>query len=62
MNTLRVLRMAMRAMVGAGLAVPTAAAFAQGYPARAITILVPFGPGSGNDVIARIVAQKVSEN
>ncbi len=23
---------------------------------------VPFGPGSGNDVIARIVAQKVSEN
>ena len=35
---------------------------AQAYPARPVTIIVPFGPGSGNDVIARIVAQKVSEN
>ena len=34
---------------------------AQSYPARPITLLVPYGPGSGNDVIARIVAQKVTE-
>jgi tripartite-type tricarboxylate transporter receptor subunit TctC len=35
---------------------------AQSYPSRPITFLVPYGPGSGNDVIARIVAQKVGEN
>ena len=35
---------------------------AQAYPTKPITIIVPFGPGSGNDVIARIVGQKVAEN
>lgn len=40
----------------------SAASLAQGYPARPVTFLVPFGPGSGNDIIARIVAQKVTEN
>lgn len=28
----------------------------QSYPRRPITYVVPYGPGSGNDVIARIVA------
>ena len=35
-------------------------AHAQNYPGRPVNFVVPFGPGSGNDVIARIVAQKVS--
>jgi tripartite-type tricarboxylate transporter receptor subunit TctC len=47
-------------MAGYGLSAGTARA--QGYPSRAVTFTVPFGPGSGNDVIARIIAQKVTEN
>lgn len=48
-------------MAGA-IGAATAGACAQAYPARPVTLIVPFGPGSGNDVIARIVAQKVSES
>lgn len=33
---------------------------AQTYPSRPITIVVPYGPGSGNDMIAREVAQQLS--
>ncbi|MEI6114212.1 MAG: tripartite tricarboxylate transporter substrate-binding protein, partial [Burkholderiales bacterium] len=33
----------------------------QGYPQRPIRIIVGFGPGSGADTIARIVADKLSE-
>lgn len=32
-----------------------------GYPSRAISIVVPFGPGSGTDVGARLIGQKLSE-
>ena len=35
---------------------------AQGYPKRPIAYIVPYGAGSGNDVIARIVARKISDN
>ncbi len=34
----------------------------EGYPSRPVTFIVPYGPGSGNDVIARILANKVSAN
>jgi tripartite-type tricarboxylate transporter receptor subunit TctC len=33
------------------------AAHAQAYPTRPITIIVPFGPGSGTDIVTRIIAQ-----
>lgn len=36
-------------------------AFAQGYPARPVRILVPYPPGGATDVMARTVAQKLSE-
>jgi tripartite-type tricarboxylate transporter receptor subunit TctC len=39
----------------------TAAAFAQGYPTKAVRLIVPFPPGGGNDVIGRIVGQKLTE-
>ena len=33
---------------------------AQSYPSRPITIVVPYGPGSGNDLIAREIAQRLA--
>jgi len=36
-------------------------ALAQDYPARNVTVLVPFAPAGGTDVIARAVAQKLEQ-
>lgn len=36
-------------------------AVGQDYPARSVTILVPFAPGGGTDVIARAVGQKLEQ-
>src|SRR5262245_23763143 len=33
-----------------------------GWPSRTVTIVVPFPPGGGVDVIARIVAERLSAN
>jgi tripartite-type tricarboxylate transporter receptor subunit TctC len=41
------------------LAVP---ALAQDYPNRAVRILVPYGPGGATDIIARIVAARLTES
>src|SRR5271170_6440467 len=40
-----------------GAAAMPFAARAQAYPSRPITIIVPFGPGSGTDIVTRIIAQ-----
>jgi tripartite-type tricarboxylate transporter receptor subunit TctC len=39
----------------------TALAAAQSYPTKPIRLLVPFPPGAGADVVARTLAQKVTE-
>jgi tripartite-type tricarboxylate transporter receptor subunit TctC len=37
------------------------AAFAQAWPARPITVVVPFPAGGGTDLFARTIAQKISD-
>jgi tripartite-type tricarboxylate transporter receptor subunit TctC len=39
-----------------------AGALAQDYPSRPITLVVPYAAGGGNDVMARIVAEKMSKS
>ncbi len=40
----------------------TIPALAQGFPARPIRLIVPYGPGASTDTMARLVGQKVSED
>jgi tripartite-type tricarboxylate transporter receptor subunit TctC len=49
-----------RVVLGAGLLAP-ALAYGQGFPSRAITIIVPFAPGASSDGIGRLVGDKLGE-
>jgi len=44
----------------ASMALPSAA-FAQSYPVKPVRILIPWPPGGANDVVGRIVAQRMTE-
>jgi tripartite-type tricarboxylate transporter receptor subunit TctC len=45
----------------AGVALSPGLAQAQDYPTRPITLVVPYAAGGGNDVMARIVGEKMSK-
>ena len=55
-----------RRFVATGFAFPmlcyARSALADDYPSRPITLIVPQAPGGGNDTIARIIAQKMTQS
>ena len=54
------MRVLARLLIGLALVLPALAA-AQNYPAKPIRLIVPFPPGGPNDIIARVVGQRMSE-
>lgn len=52
----------LRLMAASLLGVACAQAMAQSYPSRSIRFLVGYAPGGGTDVMARVIAAKLSES
>lgn len=56
----------LKTMLGLGAAfavtMSSAAAFAEGYPERTITMVVPFSAGGPTDTVARLVAESMSKD
>ncbi len=48
-------------VAGLALLIPAASATAEEFPARQIRLIVPFPAGGPNDIIARVIGQRMSE-
>jgi tripartite-type tricarboxylate transporter receptor subunit TctC len=57
----RVVTFACTVLAAALIAVAAPVAAQQNYPSKPITLLIPFPPGTGNDVVGRIVGNKLDE-
>jgi len=53
---------AMSAVVGALALVAGSCGYAQNYPHRPIRFILPFAPGGGTDVVARLFAERVAQD
>jgi tripartite-type tricarboxylate transporter receptor subunit TctC len=61
MRSLKSVRLLARASFAIGVALAATCVFAQAYPNRPITFVVPYTPGTGIDIVARTVGPRLSQ-